>query len=48
MTRTDFCNDQGVLNVMVHTGALGESPLLWTHEDGPVLSLNTAKEKDDV
>ena len=48
MTRTDFCNDQGVLNVMVHTGALGESPILWTHEDGPVLSLNTAKEKDDV
>jgi hypothetical protein len=23
MERTDFCNDQGVLNVMVHTGALG-------------------------
>ena len=48
MTRTDFCNDQGVLNVMVHTGALGESPTLWSHEDGPVLSLNTAKEKDDA
>ena len=61
LVRTDYCNDQGVLNVMVHTGALGpnlaegdgvgdgvgDGMLVWRHEDGPVLSLNTARQRDD-
>ena len=67
MERTDYCNDQGVLNVMVHTGGLGQLDVdgsgsgvlragrggeelrmtVWRHEDGPIMSLNTARREQD-
>jgi len=54
LTRTKYCNDQGVLNVMTHTGGFrrargyggGTTQTTWTHEDGLVMSLNTGSRAD--
>ena len=42
----DRCNDQGLLNILVYGGLLGFTPSFWTHESGPVLSLNVARSLD--
>lgn len=37
------CNDQGMLNVLIYKGIWTGDFRIWTHETGPVLSMNTAK-----